>query len=188
MMRTIVQRHVGRILLALFLALANVACGFHLRGVESIALPESLARLRVTVQDSKLANDPLLVAMKSALQADPKVVITDAADAPQLILSGEATHTDVLSVSTTGRASGYTLKYEVSYRLLDARGKELAPARSIRLLRDYTFDPVNVLAKEQEEQELKRAMQREAIQHILRRLSRHTPDVSDTAPANASQR
>jgi len=40
------------------------------------------------------------------------------------------------------------------------------------LLRDYTFDPVNVLAKEEEEQELIRTMQRDAVQQILRRLSR----------------
>jgi LPS-assembly lipoprotein len=39
-------------------------------------------------------------------------------------------------------------------------------------LRDYTFDPQNVLAKEREEAELKTAMRRDAVQQILRRLSR----------------
>jgi LPS-assembly lipoprotein len=153
-------------------ALALSACGFHLRGTGSVALPESLSRLRVMVLDSKLANDPLLVAMTDALRTEAGVTVTGEADAPTLELYKEQTSTHVQSVSVTGRASGYALKYEVSYRLADAAGKQLLEPQSVRLLRDYTFDPVNVLAKEEEEQELVRTMQRDAVQQILRRLSR----------------
>lgn len=153
-----------------------MSCGFYLRGAEATALPESLSRLRVTVQDSKLANDPLLVMVMNALQSEAKATITNEADAPLLALFGERTETQVLSVTTSGQASGYTLKYQLSYRLTDARGQEMLPTQTVRMLRDYTFDPVNVLAKEQEEQELRRTMQREAIQQILRRLSRFKPE------------
>jgi len=149
-------------------------CGFHLRGAGSATLPESLWRLRVVVQDSKLANDPLLVAVKGALQTDPNVVIAEELDVPTLALFGEGTDSQVLSVGSSGRVSGYRLKYEVSFRLADAKGREWLAPQSVRLIRDYTFDPLNVLAKEQEEQELKRTMQRDAVQQILRRLSRAT--------------
>ena len=148
------------------------ACGFHLRGTGSVALPESLARLRVVVLDSKLANDPLRLVVTDALRSEAKAVVTTEADAPLLELFKEQTSTHVQSVSVTGRASGYALKYEVSYRIVDAAGKEILEPQSVRLLRDYTFDPVNVLAKEEEEQELVRAMQRDAVQQILRRLAR----------------
>jgi LPS-assembly lipoprotein len=169
----------------LHFALLLSSCGFHLRGSAATALPEPLARLRVSVADSRLVNDALLVAMKNALEAEAGVVVTDAADAPLLTLFGERTDTQVLSVSTSGRASGYLLKYEVSYRLADSKGAELLAPQSVRLLRDYTFDPINVLAKEQEEAELKRVMQRDAIQQILRRLSRYQ---SATTPLDATQR
>ncbi len=137
-------------------------------------MPESLWRLRVLVQDSRLANDPLLVAVKNALQTDPKVVITEDLDAPTLALFAEHTDSQVLSIGTTGRVSGYMLKYEVSFRLTDPKGRELLASQTVRLIRDYTFDPLNVLAKELEEQDLKRTMQRDAVQQILRRLWRAT--------------
>jgi len=138
-------------------------------------MPDAFQRLRVVVQDSKLANDPLLVVVKSALQNDPKVVITDDKDSPALILSGEGSETQVLSVASTGRVSGYMVKYQLSFRVVDAKGREMIPSQTVRLMRDYTFDPINVLAKEQEERELKRTMQRDAIQQMLRRLSRYAP-------------
>jgi LPS-assembly lipoprotein len=157
-----------------YLSLPLAGCGFHLRGSASASLPESLWRLRVLVQDSKLANDPLLVAVKNALQTDPKIVITEDLDAPTLALFGERTDSQVLSVGSTGRVSGYMLKYEVSFRLADPKGRELLASQTVRLIRDYTFDPLNVLAKELEEQDLKRTMQRDAVQQILRRLWRAT--------------
>jgi LPS-assembly lipoprotein len=54
-------------------------------------------------------------------------------------------------------------------------GKALAESQTIRVQRDHAFDRLNVLAKEREEQELRREMQRDAVQQILRRLSRITP-------------
>src|SRR2546422_2923301 len=100
-------------------------CGFHLRGGSSVALPESLSRLRIVVQDSRLANEPLRAALKSAIQIDPNVIITEALDAPTLFLYGERTDSQVLSVGATGKASGFTLRYDVSFRLADPKGREL---------------------------------------------------------------
>jgi LPS-assembly lipoprotein len=159
-----------------FLALASVSCGFHLRGAGAGgALPDALLRLRVKVADSKLANDPLRVLMKNAIQNDPRAKLTEEPDAPALVLSGERAESQVLTVGTTGRVTGYMLKYEVSYKLVDAKGFELQSPQTVRLIRDYTFDALNVLAKQQEEEELKRTMQQDAVQQIMRRLSRYTP-------------
>ncbi len=162
-------------LLPVLLALL-AGCGFHLRGMGGGGtLPESLSRLRVAVQDSKLTNEPLLVLTKSIIKTDPNAVITDDVSVPLLVLSGERSESQVLSVSSNGRVSGYMLKYEVSFRVIDAKGHELITPQTVRLIRDYTFDPFNVLAKEQEEQELRRTLQRDAVQQIVRRLSRYVP-------------
>jgi LPS-assembly lipoprotein len=164
-----------RLTIALALSLLVSACGFHLRGDSGVAFPEALSRLRVVVEDSRLVNDPLLLIVRNMLQADGNVKLTDEPDTPVLTLFGEHVDIQVVSVNLSGRASGYRMKYEVSYRVLDAKGKEMIPPQGVRSLRDYTFDPVNVLAKEREEQDLKRNMQREAIQQIFRRLSRYNP-------------
>ncbi|HKQ29946.1 MAG TPA: LPS assembly lipoprotein LptE [Burkholderiales bacterium] len=150
------------------------ACGFHLRGSTTTALPEALNQLRVLVTDSKLVNEPLRVIMTNTLQAGADVTVTDDPGVPALLLSSERADVQVIAVNVLGRASAYTMRYEVTYRVIEAGGKVLLPTQSVRLLRDYTFDPVNVLAKEREEQDLKRAMQREAAQQIVRRLARST--------------
>lgn len=151
-----------------------ISCGFHLRGTQGASLPEPLWRLRVVTQDSRLANDPLLMVVKGALQTDPKVTLTEDTEVPTLVLFGERSDTQVLSVGSTGRVSGYMVRYEASFRLVDRAGQELLAPQTVRVIRDYTFDPLNVLAKEQEEQDLKRSMRRDAVQQILRRLSKVT--------------
>jgi len=147
-------------------------CGFHLRGTDGTALPESLTRLRLILPDSKLAYDPLRMTMKGALQNDPRVTVVEDLTVPTLVLYRERTDTHVLSVNASGQASGYVLNYELSFRLVGADGRELGEPRTIRIVRDYTFDPLNVLAKEREGEELGRAMQREAAQRIVWHLSK----------------
>lgn len=167
--RVVVSFSLASLLFSLLLA----GCGFHLRGAEGVTISNALPRLRVVVQDTKVLNDPLLIETRSALKIDPNVVLTDDADAPTLILFDERSDTQLLSVSSTGRVSGYTLRYEVSYRLTGAGGRELLAPHTVRLLRDYTYDPLNVLAKEQEEVQLRRTLQRDAVQQIVRRLARY---------------
>lgn len=160
------------------------ACGFHLRGSAASSVPEPLKHLRVEIADSRLVYEPLRVIMRNTLEAHTDVRVTDDPAAPVLLLSGEHTDVQVVAVNVRGRASAYTMRYEVRYRVLEAGGRALLPEQSVRLLRDYTFDPVNVLAKEREEQDLKRLMQREATQHIVRRLARYT---ATEKPADAAR-
>lgn len=148
------------------------SCGFHLRGLDKAVLPAELAELRVAVQDSVAAHDPLLVAMREALTTRAGARITERPDVPVLVLFGERADGQVLSVGATGKVSEYLLRYEVSFRLLDAEGKERLAPQTIRLQRSYTFDPLNVLAKEREEQSLKREMRADAAGQIVRRLAK----------------
>lgn len=144
------------------------ACGFHLRGTGGAALPEPLATLRVTMP-GRGPDDPTVVAVRRAL-VDAGARLTDAADARTLVLYDERVETQVMSVSTvTAKANEYRLRYGLSFRL-DGAGAT-AP-QTIRMVREYTFDPTQVLAKEQEERELLREMQTDAARQIVRRLAR----------------
>ena len=154
------------------------SCGFHLRGTGKVEMSPVFSTLRIMVEGNQQQNDPLLVAMKNALRAQTDVQIEDTGDAPLLVLYGERSDSQVLSVSSIGKADEYLLKYEVSFRLTGKDGKEVAESQTVRVQRDLAFDRLNVLAKEREEQELRRAMQRDAVQQILRRLSRITPTES----------
>jgi LPS-assembly lipoprotein len=160
------------LLIACHLLLAS--CGFHLRGTGNVDIPSALSVLRVKVEGNQLEKNPLLVAMKEALRSQTKIQIQESDDVPQLILYGEQSESRVLSVTLTGKVDEYLLKYEVSFRLTDKDGRPLSSPQTVKVRRDYQFDRLNVLAKEREEQELRRGMQRDAVQQILRRLSRIT--------------
>lgn len=157
------------------IVLATTACGFHLRGTGKVEFPPMLATLRVVLENNQQQNDPLLVAMKNALRTQTEVQLEDSGDAPLLVLYAERSDSQVLSVSSTGKADEYLLKYEVSFRLTGKDGKALAEPQTVRVQRDHAFDRLNVLAKEREEQEMRREMQRDAVQQILRRVSRIVP-------------
>jgi len=166
--RNWVPAFAGTIFMTVITAM-NIGCGFHLRGTGGGAvLPESLAAVRV-ISATQLANDPFTVAVRAALtQAGASVV--DAPEAPAVVLLGEQTETRVASVSTaTAKASGYLLLYSASFKL---DGSRPIAAQTIRLQRTYTFDPTQVLAREQQERELLRDMRRDAAEQIVRRLAR----------------
>jgi LPS-assembly lipoprotein len=163
-----------RFLLLMTLGMLS-SCGFHLRGAGKVEFPPMFSTLRVMVENNQQQNDPLLVAMKNALRAQTNVEIVDTGDAPLLVLYGERSDRQVLSVSSTAKVNQYLLKYEVSFRLNGKEGKSLSEAQMVRTQRYYDFDPLNVLASERQEQELRHEMQRDAVQQILRRMSRITP-------------
>ncbi|MHB8534306.1 MAG: LPS-assembly lipoprotein LptE [Sulfuricaulis sp.] len=153
-------------------------CGFHLRGAGKYEMSPTLATLRVAVQGNQLQNDPLLVAVKNALRTQTDIQLEDSGNSPLLQLYGERLDSQVLSVGSTGKADEYLLKYEVSFHLLDRNGKPLSEPQTIRVQRNQTYDRLNVLSTQREEEEQRREMRRDAVQQILWRLARITPGKS----------
>ncbi len=160
-------------------SLSLLSCGFHLRGTGKVETPAALSVLQVRVEGNLLENHPLLAAMKNALRTQTDIQVQESGDAPRLLLYGEQSDSRVLSVTSAGKVDEYLLKYEVSFRLVDVDNKLLSEPQTVKVQRDHQFDRLNVLAKEREEQELRRDMQRDAAQQILRRLSRITLIDSD---------
>jgi len=147
------------------------ACGWHLRGTVGATLPPALATLRVQMSGGEGENDPLLVAMRAALQGQGRAKIVDRQDLPTLHLYNEVVSNRVLSVDSTGKVREYMLRYEVSFRVTDLHGNELEAPQTVILQQAVTFDRQHVLEKEREERELLVELKRDAAQQILQRLS-----------------
>jgi len=169
---------IAKLFLSGIAAVFIIGCGFQLRGLGTHQLPPSLSTLRVVVQDSLAANDPLRLTMEDALRVQSGATITQAGDAPVLTLTRESIDSQVLTVDASGKAGEYLLRYEIGFSLSDINGP-LLPPQTLRLQRDYRFNPLNVLAKEQEEENIKRELRRDAFSQIIRRLARFTPSKSD---------
>ncbi len=155
-----------RALVLLTLVSMLAACGFHLRG--ALPLPEAMAVTRIEgtplMGELGRALSRTLQTAGAQLTDDPKVATAT------LVIQGEQFQRRVISVDRNGQANAYELDYRLSYSLRAPDGHLLAPARSISLVREYTFDPNNVLAKGNEEEQLRQDMIGFAVRQMLRQL------------------
>ena len=154
-----------RVLAILALAWLTASCGFQLRGQAKlpfetlyVAVPGTsqlgteLKRNIIAGTNTKLVNDPALA----------KAVLT---------VTSEKRSKTILSFNTSGTVAEFQLRYRLSFRVSDAKGRDYLPQSEIRLTRDVSFNDAQVLAKESEEALLYRDMQGDMVQQILRRLA-----------------
>jgi LPS-assembly lipoprotein len=154
-----------RILAIVALGLVTAACGFQLRGQATLPF-ETLyvATPAISLMGTELKRN-IIAGTRTKLVSDPALAQAT------LSVSAEERSKTILSFDTAGRVREYQLRYRLSFRVHDARGRDYLPQSEIRLTRDISFNDAQVLAKEQEELLLFRDMQSDMVQQILRRLA-----------------
>ncbi|MBA2350469.1 MAG: hypothetical protein H0V78_01390 [Burkholderiales bacterium] len=150
--------------LILCFCLALSACGFQLRGQQTLPF-ETLY----------IAGDPsstFIAEMQRFVRGGTGTEIVDRPEDAEAILQifNEVREKTILSLSGAGRVREFEIRYRVLFSLRDAKENILIPNGEIVLDRDYTFNDTQVLAKEQEEAALFRDMQTDAVRQLLRRL------------------
>lgn len=174
------KRHMNlkHVLLALLCATLLSACGFKLRG--AVDLPYE------SIYISLPESDTLRAKLIRNIRAGSKTNVTDSAINSQatFAITGDYLTKDILSLNSAGRVREYQLVRTLNFRVADAAGRELIPPGQIIVRRDITFDDSQVLAKEAEEQLLKRDMEDDLVQQILRRLAASKPEFAPAQKAN----
>ncbi|MCQ4165302.1 LPS-assembly lipoprotein LptE [Tahibacter harae] len=158
------RKLVRTVLLSGCLLLAG--CGFHLR--EQAEVPDALKRVRLEIADpgSLLYRD-----LPGALQrAGASVQEQAGSDVATLRIPVSTLGSEALSVGATARVREYTMRYRVELEAVDAAGTVILPRQVIELSRDYTFDETQALGVAAQEDELRKQLQRDMVQAILRRL------------------
>lgn len=152
-------------ILGMALCAMLTACGFQLRGQETI--PFQTMRVE-TPAFSVFAND-----LERAIRSGSKTRIVETREEAEAVVEiiGESQEKHILSLSSGGKVREFELRYRVAYRLTDRTGTELATPGEIVLRRDMTYDDTVVLAKESEEALLFRDMRTDAVRQMLRRLA-----------------
>ncbi len=161
------MRAIRRTLLTALMTLALAAqlggCGFQLRG--QAQLPFAAAFIDAPA-GSNVGN-----ALRLALSEQNKLAERAEGAPVRLRLAGERRDKNILSLSGGGKVREYRLEYRVTVSAHDPIGRELMPPTDLHLLRDFSYNDAQALAKETEEQSLIRAMEQDALRQILRRLS-----------------
>ena len=153
---------IHRILTASLL-LALTACGFHLRGTDTLPF-ESLY-----VQDSGapgIARD-----LKRSLSSSGVKLTANPEEAQaSLELMSEGSEKRILSLSGKGKVREYELVYRVAFRVRDADSELWGESQTVEMRRDFSYSDSALLAKDAEEARLVNDMHAEAVREILRRV------------------
>ena len=163
-MKQIIKRIPG----LLILMLVFTACGFQMRGSQSIN-SVSLTSLNL---NSSSAND-LSREVRSQLQL-AGVEISNGSEIT-LNLANETYQRTILTVSpNTGKVEEYLLTLTVLMSLDKAGTGDLLRNEMISVSRDFLYDEDALLGKASEENLLKETLRREAAVRIIRRLNAAT--------------
>lgn len=164
--------------LLLFCMLALSACGFHLRGLDSLPFKS------LYLQNSGATT--LAREVQLSLKSNGVTVLSSPEGAEgSLELMSENTEKRILSLSGNGRVREYLLVYSAVFRIRGA-GEELwGEPQTVEQRRDYTFNDAQTLAKEAEEARLYKDMRNDVVREIMRRvsvLSKQRPVATETTP------
>lgn len=140
-------------------------CGFHLRGESTLPF-ETLFLSIGTVS-------PVGADLKRSITTGSRTRVVETAAEAQGIFQvvGDQRDKVILSLTGAGRVNQFLLRYRFVFRVHDGKGHDIIPQNEIVLTREMTFSDTQVLAKEVEEQQLFRDMQRDMVQQVLRRLA-----------------
>jgi LPS-assembly lipoprotein len=140
-------------------------CGFHLRGESTLPF-ETLFISIGTVS-------PVGADLKRSITVGSKTRVVESAAEAQAVLQviGDQRDKVILSLTGAGRVNQFLLRYRFVFKVHDGKGRDIIPENEIVLTREMTYSDAQVLAKEVEEQQLFRDMQRDMVQQVLRRLA-----------------
>jgi len=173
-----------RVLAVLALAWLTASCGFQLRGQASLPFETLYVAVPAISQLGTELKRNIIAGTRTKLVNDP-------AQAQAILsVSAEDRSKTILSFDTSGRVREFQLRYRLSFRVSDSKGRDYLPQSEIRITRDISFNDAQVLAKESEELLLYRDMQSDMVQQILRRLSSApaTPVALQAEPNDATAR
>jgi LPS-assembly lipoprotein len=154
-------------LLAVLLAAACAGCGFHLQG--SGSLPRSIALVRIETSDTE--SDFYFGLRKALLAAGTRIDESGHDDSATVIhVLHDITAQRILTVSALNVPTEYELSYSLKFSVT-AQGRDLIPAESHVLVRDYNFSENELLAKQRETRILSEALAHDLVSVVMRRLS-----------------
>lgn len=174
-----------RAFIAVALLASLTACGFQLRGAQS--LPFATIQLGMNPYEDFTAAIKRQIATSGSTRVVEK--IEDAEVLLQVVRNEKEKH--ILSLTSTGTVREYQLRQRFSFRLVTRAGAEIISRSDIFVYRDVSFTEGLELAKAQEDALLYRDMENDIVQQLMRRLAKAkmppaAPEAAASAPAAAA--
>ncbi|OED35489.1 hypothetical protein AB833_30175 [Chromatiales bacterium (ex Bugula neritina AB1)] len=154
------------------------ACGFQMRGSGRQSGSQIVGR--VHIQDQGAVS--IVQQLRNGLTAQQVQFALFPKDADTVVIvSNEVLSRRVASVSAAGRVREYELLHSVDLLTLRSRdgikageipldSENLPEPQTVSVIRDYTYDEKDVLAKDDEERILRGEMKEELVRHLVLRI------------------
>lgn len=145
-------------------------CGFALRR------PAQVPPQRILLAGFSTLS-PMAEELRRQLRGNPGVEIVDNLAAAQVVIEGlrEGRERAGASSTATGLVSELSLRSRLRFKVRTPAGQVLIPETELLLFRDMAYSETNALAKEQEADQLYRAMEADIVRQVLRRLAALPP-------------
>lgn len=154
-----------RTLLLALSPLVLAGCGFALRRTPDLPF-QRIALLGFS------ARSPLAEELQRQLSAKARVVATPGEAEVVLRALSDGREKSVVASTSSAQVREYQLRVRLEFELTTPGGRELIAPTELLLKRDMSYAETFALAKEQEEQQLYRAMQGDIVGQLMRRLAR----------------
>jgi LPS-assembly lipoprotein len=152
--------------MAMFVLMALSGCGFHLRcsgGDTSFAQ-------RIYMEGPGVKSGFVGVFGTALTSAGGSFVGTPAESTGIVHLYRATFQRQPITLSQTGRATGFDLSYRIVYDVRSPKGEVLQSRKEFEVKRDYYNDQTLPLAQQAEEGQISEALSNEAAQSLLRRV------------------
>lgn len=155
-----------RPLLILAAAASLGACGFHLRG--EAKLPSGMQRVHLSVADPY---SPLKRDLEAALGRSGATLAGAPGDGvAEISIPAVSIAPVVRSVGANAFVNEFSMVYHVELEISGPDGKLLLPRQTIEHKREFTFDQTQAIGTSAEQDEIKKEMERDMVQDVLRRI------------------
>jgi len=152
---------VGILAGALFLQ----GCGWHLRGAQPLPSELQTLHLQTASETSDFAR-----ALKRALKASDVTLVDSSTGAPySLLVSGINQTTRTISTTGTAKVAEYELTSSVTFSVNSQEGEKLVAPTLLSVEKSYLYNSANAVSAYEEESLLRKEMQRDLVQQLIRR-------------------
>lgn len=146
-------------------ALLLAGCGFALRREPELQFSS------IALQGFR-ADSPLAAELKRQLARTPVKLLADANRAEVVLeASDDSRLRSVVASTSAGQVREWQLQLKLEYLLRTPAGEVLLPRAELSMTREMNYTETAALAKEQEEAQMFRSMQADAVAQVMRRLA-----------------